>query len=94
MSFERLCYIVSDEIILHSNFSRVVVMFVSDRCLFGISLPTVFLLEFVNSPGVWRVFMTGQNFAVNVHLIVIPLGIKVVFHGGVLRTTVGSESKK
>ena len=52
--------------------------------------------------------MTGQNFAMNVHLIVvvkesecsdfkllvIPLGIKVVFHGCVSRTTVGSESKK
>ena len=52
--------------------------------------------------------MTGQNFAVNVHLIVvvkesecsdfkllvIPLGIKVVFHGCVSRTTVDSESKK
>ena len=108
MSFERLCYIVNDEIILHSNFSIVVVIFVSDRCLFGITLPTVFLYELVNSPGVWRVFMTGQNFAVNVHLIVvvkesersdfkllvIPLGIKVVFHAGILRTSVGSESKK
>ena len=45
--------------------------------------------------------MTGQNFAVNVHLIVvvkesecsdfkllvIPLGIKVVFHAGILRTS-------
>ena len=52
--------------------------------------------------------MAGQNFAVNVHLIVvlkesecsdfkllvIPLGIKVVFHGGIFRTTVGGESKK
>ena len=52
--------------------------------------------------------MTGQNFAVNVHLIVvvkesersdfellvIPLGIKVVFHGCILRTTVGCENKK
>ena len=108
MSFQRLCYIVSDEIILHSNFSIVVMIFVSDRCLFGITLPTVFLYELVNSPWVWRVFMTGQNFAVNVHLIVvvkesecsdfkllvIPLGIKVVFHGCVSRTTVGSESKK
>ena len=45
--------------------------------------------------------MTGQNFAVNVHLLVvvkepersdfkllvIPLGIKVVFHAGILRTS-------
>ena len=85
-----------------------VLIFVSDKCLFGISLSTVFLHELINSPGVWRVFMAGQNFAVNVHLIVvvkesecsdfkllvIPLGIKVVFHGGIFRTTVGSESKK
>ena len=106
MSFERLCYIVSDEIILHSNFSMMVLIFVSDKCLFGISLPKCFCTS--NSPGVWRVFMTGQNFAVNVHLIVvvkesecsdfkllvIPLGIKVVFHAGILRTSVGSESKK
>ena len=106
MGFERLCYIVSDEIILHSNFSMMVLIFVSDKCLFGISLPKYFCTS--NSPGVWRVFMTGQNFAVNVHLIVvvkesecsdfkllvIPLGIKVVFHAGILRTSVGSESKK
>ena len=32
MSFERLCYIVSDEIILHSNFSMMVLIFVSDKC--------------------------------------------------------------
>ena len=45
--------------------------------------------------------MTGQNFAVNVHLLVvvkepersdfkllvIPLGIKVVFYAGILRTS-------
>ena len=43
MSFERLFYIVSDEIILHSNFSRVIVVFLGDKCLFGISLPIAFM---------------------------------------------------
>ena len=50
MGFERLCYIVSDEIILHSNFSMMVLIFVSDKCLFGISLPKYFCTS--NSPGV------------------------------------------
>ena len=52
--------------------------------------------------------MAGQNFAMNVHLIVvveesersdfkllvIPPGIKVVFHGCILWTTEVGESKK
>ena len=52
--------------------------------------------------------MTSQNFAVNENLIVIveesersdfkllviPPGIKVVFHGCILRTTVGREGMK